>query len=284
MNVELYSRPNCHLCDEAKATLLEVQKEIDFELLEVNIETDPLLKERFLRDVPVVFVDGKAWFKHKVDKEDLKKRLDRARSFSLGTLDPQKTLSRTAPVSRSTKIGFSILVVAAIVAVFASKAYVKLVLDPARGVESLSPVHQDRPAPDFAVEAQGGPARTLASYPGKLLVLNFFATWCGPCRDEMPSMNALAQQTKGENIAVVAVDVQEDWPTLKKFFGEQNPAFDVMLDASGAAATAYEQKKGLQFPETFLITPSGKVVAKFEGARDWTDPAMLRYLRGLSRG
>lgn len=284
MNVEIYSKPNCHLCEEAKAVLLEVQKEIPFELLEVDIEKDPVLKERFKTEVPVVFVDGRKLFTHRVDREELVKRLERARAFSLGTLDPQKTLSRTAPVSRTTKWAFAIIAVGSIAGLLAAKGYSKFVLDRDRAVESLNLIPDGRLAPPFQVVLSDQQPRTLANYKGKLLVLNYFATWCGPCREELPSMNQLALQTKGENIAVLAVSVQEDWPTLKKFFGGQVPAFELGLDESGNSAAAYERRESLMFPETFIVTPAGQVVAKIEGARDWTDPVMLRWLRRLSEG
>jgi len=286
MNVEIYSRPGCHLCEQAKAVLLQVQQEIPFELLEVDIERDPLLLERFKTEIPVVFVDGRKLSHHKVDVEALRNRLERARSFSMGTLDPQKTLSRTAPVSRGTKTVFAVVAVLAIAGVFASKGYTKFVLDRQRALEGLELVAQDRPAPDFSVEAPGGKVRTISGYQGKLLVLNFFATWCGPCREEMPSMEVLARQVKAEGISVLAVDEQEDWATINSFFSGKTPSFDLALDASGAAAEAYELRPQgkLMFPETFIVTPKGRVVAKFEGPRDWTDATLVRYLRSLARG
>jgi peroxiredoxin/glutaredoxin len=283
MNVELYSKPNCSLCDQARSVLLEVQKRIPFELLEVDIEKDPVLLERYRHDIPVVFVDGKAWFKHKVDASELEKRLERARAFNMGTLDPQKTLSRTAPVSRATKVGFALTVLLAIAAVFASKGYSKLVLDPERAIEGLDLIKQNRPAPDFALQDADGKSLALSSYRGKVLVLNFYATWCEPCREEVPSLNDLAKTLASDpHVQVLAVSVQEDWPTIHKFFGAQPPSFALALDQSSMAARAYEQKDNLQFPETFIIAPDGKVMAKIEGPRDWTEPAMLHYLHKLA--
>lgn len=281
MNVELYSRQNCHLCDAARETLRSVQQEIPFELHEIDIDRDPLLRERYTHDVPVVFIDGKAWFKHKLDREEMVKRLERARAFALGTLDPQKTLSRTAPVSRATKVGFAIACVLAIAAVFVSKGYVKFVLDRQRAESGLELMKQDRPAPDFSLLAENGAQKAISAYRGQVLVLNFFATWCAPCREELPSMNALAANMKDQKVAVLAVDVEEGWPVVNRFFAAQQPSFDVAVDPTGDAARAYEQKSGLQYPETFILTPDGRVVAKFEGARDWTDPAMVGFLKRL---
>jgi thiol-disulfide isomerase/thioredoxin len=281
MNVEIYSKPGCTLCDEAKELLLDVQKRIPFELLEVDIEKDPLLLKRFGEEIPVVFVDGRKAFKLRIDRGELENRLERARAFSLGTLDPQKTLSRTAPVSRGTKIAFAIAVVLGILSVFGSKLYSRLVLDEERAIAGLELMVQNRPAPDFLLSTQQGGARPISAYKGKVVLLNFFATWCGPCREEMPSMDALAKALKGEQFEVVAVDVQEDWGTVDKFFGATPPAFQLALDASGKAAEAYEEKRDLMFPETFVIDREGRVVAKVEGPRNWSEPAAVHYLRRL---
>lgn len=94
-------------------------------------------------------------------------------------------------------------------------------------------------------------------------------------------MQALAKALADEKFTILAVDVQEDWPTIDRFFAAERPRFDLALDPSGKAAEAYEQKRALQFPETFVVTPEGRVVGKFEGPRDWSDPAALRYLRKL---
>ena len=285
MNVEIYLRPNSPPCDEARATLLAVQKEIPFELLEVDIERDPVLRERYADEIPVVFVDGKAWFKRSVERSALASRLERARSFSMGTLDPQKTLSRTAPVSRGTKVGFAVAVVLAVSAVFAGKAYTRLVLDRQRAREGLELTPQNRPAPDFALSGPEGSTVNISSFKGKVVLVNFYATWCGPCREEVPSLDALAKEVAGEPIAIVAIDAEEDWGTIRKFFGAQQPAFSLALDPTGSAVDAYEQRpKGAMFPETYFVDPSFQVVAKVEGPRTWTDPAMVRYLRDLAGG
>lgn len=283
MNVELYSKPSCSLCDEARATILEVQARIPFDFHEVDITRDPVLFEKYQHDIPVVFVDGIRFFKLKLDKEEFEQRLERSRAFALGTLDPQKTLSRTRPVQRATKVIFALTVFASIVAVFGVKAYQRLVLDPQRAVAGLELKAESRPAPAFELTTQDGKPLDLSAYRGKLLLLNFFATWCGPCREEVPSLMALARTTQGEKIEIVAIDVQEDWALVGRFFGKP-PPFVLAMDATGKTASAYEAKPNLQFPETFVITPQGQIVAKIEGPRDWTDPAMLAYLRQLSRG
>ncbi len=75
MTVEIYSKPGCHLCDEAKAVLLAVQRRIPFDLIEIDIERDPALFERYRYDIPVVFVDGHKAFKYRLTEEALERRL-----------------------------------------------------------------------------------------------------------------------------------------------------------------------------------------------------------------
>ena len=78
MNVDIYSKPDCPLCDEAKHVLRKVQERVPFELIETNIEADPTLFERYKYDIPVVFIGGAKAFKHRVDEQDFERRLRRA--------------------------------------------------------------------------------------------------------------------------------------------------------------------------------------------------------------
>ncbi|RMF56577.1 MAG: glutaredoxin family protein [Calditrichaeota bacterium] len=75
--VEVYSKPDCHLCDDAKAVLLEVGREFNLEIREIDITRDPELFEQYKHAIPVVFIDGRKAFKYRVDKEQLRKRLRR---------------------------------------------------------------------------------------------------------------------------------------------------------------------------------------------------------------
>jgi glutaredoxin len=77
MRVEIYSKPECSLCEKAKRTIQSVRARVPFELVEVNIEKDPTLFERFHLDVPVIFIDGRKAFKHRVGEEELEARLRR---------------------------------------------------------------------------------------------------------------------------------------------------------------------------------------------------------------
>jgi len=77
MRVEIYSKPDCPLCEEAKQVVRQVQSRIPFQLIETNIEEDPKLLEAFRYEIPVIFIDGRKAFKHRVGEEALERRLNR---------------------------------------------------------------------------------------------------------------------------------------------------------------------------------------------------------------
>lgn len=136
-------------------------------------------------------------------------------------------------------------------------------------------------APDFVLPmGEGGKGMQLSQMKGEWVFLNFWASWCGPCRDEMPSMEMLNRRFKGR-MKMVAVSVDEDWREVNRFFGDTKPTFDVLWDRSKATTFRYGTRK---FPETYLISPEGKVVAKFVGPRDWYNQAAVQYFDDLLAG
>jgi thiol-disulfide isomerase/thioredoxin len=136
-------------------------------------------------------------------------------------------------------------------------------------------------APDFVLpEGKKGTGIQLSKLKGQWVLLNFWATWCPPCRDEMPSMELLNRRF-GDRMTMVAVSVDEDWAEVQRFFGDTDPTFKVVWDRSKSAAFRYGTRK---FPETFLIAPDGTVAAKFVGPRDWHNQATVQYFEGVLSG
>jgi thiol-disulfide isomerase/thioredoxin len=136
-------------------------------------------------------------------------------------------------------------------------------------------------APDFVLpEGQGGKGIQLSQLKGQWVFVNFWATWCPPCRDEMPSMEMLNRRFK-DRMTMVAISVDEDWGEVQRFFGGTNPTFKVAWDRSKSTAFRYGTRK---FPETFLIAPDGTVAAKFVGPRDWYNQATVHYFEGVLSG
>ncbi len=115
-----------------------------------------------------------------------------------------------------------------------------------------------RTAPEFALPNLDGSTLALADLRGETVVLNFFATWCGPCRMEMPDLSRFSTSARARGIRVVGIDVQEPPTVVREFVASMALAFPVLLDEDGAASEAYGVEA---FPTTLLIDPSGAVVA-----------------------
>jgi cytochrome c biogenesis protein CcmG/thiol:disulfide interchange protein DsbE len=143
-----------------------------------------------------------------------------------------------------------------------------------------------KPAPEVALNAvyrdgkEGGGAVKLSEFKGKWVMLNYWATWCAPCRDEMPSMEMLNRRL-GKDLVMVAVSVDDDVGQIARFFGDTKPTFTVLWDNTKASARAYGTSK---FPETYLIDPEGNVAAKFTGPRDWYNQGTVQYFNEVMSG
>lgn len=134
-------------------------------------------------------------------------------------------------------------------------------------------------APDFQLKGMNGKNVQLSSLRGKVVVLNFWATWCPPCREEIPSMNRLQKILAGSPVEIIAVNVEADGPiTVPKFMQQQPLEFTVAYDVAG---TVHKQYGVSKYPETFIINKDGVVVEKVIGGIDWSAPQVVNYLTGL---
>jgi thiol-disulfide isomerase/thioredoxin len=109
------------------------------------------------------------------------------------------------------------------------------------------------------------------------VLLNFFATWCPSCLEEMPSLELLNQSLK-ERLSVIAISLDDDPEKVKSFITSHKPEFLVWWDSSKKSQELYDVRK---FPETYLISPEGKLLAFFAGPRDWSSPGAISYLKKL---
>ena len=151
---------------------------------------------------------------------------------------------------------------------------------PAEPQQTLTPVAQRTPAPDLAPETTEGGKLRLSELRGKVVVVNFWATWCPPCRREMPSLERLNQLMRGEPFAIVGIDAGEEAEDVLSFRGELAPAptFRLLLDAEGAALKAFGVS-GL--PTTFVLDRQGRIAYKALGGRKFDDPAVVSVIRSL---
>ena len=127
-------------------------------------------------------------------------------------------------------------------------------------------------------DLEGG-TRSLEAYRGKVVILNFWATWCEPCREEMPSLNLLRQSLKGLPVEMFAVNVGEGEARIAGFLGKVPVDFPVLLDADSQASRAWKVRL---MPTTFIIGTDGRVRYTYAGGRDWADASVLAKIAALA--
>jgi peroxiredoxin len=136
-------------------------------------------------------------------------------------------------------------------------------------------------AADFALPDLEGRQVSLQHYRGKVVFLNFWATWCIPCREEMPAMEQLHREFQPQGLAVLALNLKESPDQVKAFFDQHRLSFTALLDESGLVFRDY-QVMGL--PTTYLIDREGTLLARGVGGRDWTRTEGKDLIRALLAG
>jgi len=132
-------------------------------------------------------------------------------------------------------------------------------------------------APDFTVHDSERTV-TLSQFKGQVVVLNFWATWCPPCIEEMPSLVQMQQRMQSKGVTVLAVSVDADDKQYRRFLREHNVSLLSVRDADQKSNELYGTFK---FPETYVIDRNGVVRRKFIGAVDWTEPEVIDFLGKL---
>jgi cytochrome c biogenesis protein CcmG, thiol:disulfide interchange protein DsbE len=135
-----------------------------------------------------------------------------------------------------------------------------------------------KPAPQFTVQDSDRKI-TLSDFRGKVVVLNFWATWCPPCVEELPSLIQMQQQMKDKGVVVLAISVDEDKSSYDRFLKEHNVTLLTVRDEAMQSNNLYGTVK---FPETYIIDRNGTVRRKFVGPLDWSQADILDYLNKLS--
>ncbi|KJR41499.1 redoxin domain-containing protein [Candidatus Magnetoovum chiemensis] len=123
------------------------------------------------------------------------------------------------------------------------------------------------PAPDFKLKSVDGQEVSLSSLKGKVVLLNFWATWCDPCRDEMPSLNKLYKEFKDKNFVVLGIS-SENARDVKAFLNSNPLEFLMLIAPNSSVSKSY---KVFMMPTSFLIDKKGRIVNKYLGQRQWLD-------------
>jgi cytochrome c biogenesis protein CcmG, thiol:disulfide interchange protein DsbE len=133
------------------------------------------------------------------------------------------------------------------------------------------------PAPDFSVKTDQGRLVTAHAFGGKVLVLNFWATWCAPCVQEIPSLNEFQKRFANSGVVVVAISVDKNEQKYKTFLERIHVSFETARDPGQDVSAEYGT---FQFPETYIIK-DGRIMRKFPNAADWLSDDMTQYVQSL---
>lgn len=145
---------------------------------------------------------------------------------------------------------------------------------------NLTPVKKVIPASDFDLQNMDEENKKLSDFRGKVVLLNFWATWCPPCIREMPSMERLHQQVDAENFKVIAINQMEDMDDVFAFTGqlEIDPTFEILFDTSSRVSQKYAVR-GL--PTTYLIDKNGNIRYRAVGGREFDHPEVIKIVKQL---
>jgi peroxiredoxin len=132
------------------------------------------------------------------------------------------------------------------------------------------------PAPDFKVVTDSGRTLTRSDFGGKLLVLHFWATWCGGCVEEIPSLEVFQREYGPQGVVVLGVSVDANEKLYRRFMDQFKVSYATSRDPSWDIAASYGT---FQLPESYIIDSSGKVVQKVIAAQNWQNPDFVQSIK-----
>lgn len=140
---------------------------------------------------------------------------------------------------------------------------------------NLTPIKSTPQAPSLKLQNMDEEMVDIADLRGKVVVVNFWATWCPPCRREMGSLERMYSATKDKNVVVLAVNVGEDIDTVFSFLGtvEPSPSFPMLFDTD---SDVMENWRVMGLPTTFIVGPAGKIRYRAVGGREFDHPELLK--------
>jgi len=143
-----------------------------------------------------------------------------------------------------------------------------------KGIISLG----ERDAPPLVLKDIDQQGYDIRQSRGKWVFTHFWASWCGPCRKEMPTIQAIVDEFKDSNLEIILINTAEDEDTVFSFLGITAPDLNTLMDTDGVVTEQW-QPRGL--PATYLVNPQGKIKYVALGGRSWNKPAYLEFLKSL---
>ncbi len=169
------------------------------------------------------------------------------------------------------------LILPAVVAYLFIQVAVAGPLEPPTGIRH----YEQGPAPEFTLKNMDGETFTLSSVRGQWVFLHFWASWCGPCREEMPAIRNMADELGNDKLEIVLINTAENEDTIFSFLAEIGMDMNSLMDVDGQVTEKYKPR-GL--PTTMLIDPAGNLQYQAIGGRQWQQPTYTEFLRKLTDG
>lgn len=138
-------------------------------------------------------------------------------------------------------------------------------------------------APSFELQAMDGSPLTLEQFRGRWVLVNFWASWCEPCREEMPSMRTFARSFSGDRLRLLAISLDDNDQDMRNFLIDQGITpddFTIARDVNGEVSARYGSRL---LPETWIVDPDGHIIGRVQGAVNWTDTPILELFEILLR-
>jgi len=142
----------------------------------------------------------------------------------------------------------------------------------------VTPVEPPKEAPAFKLKDLAGKEYRLEDFRGKVVILNFWASWCGPCVEEIPSLVKLSKRYEGKDVVIVGVALQSPVADVKKMISRFNVNFPTPMDKDGDVALSYGARA---LPTTYYINRKGQIVGILRGGRNWESPASIEWVEHL---
>lgn len=152
------------------------------------------------------------------------------------------------------------------------------------GEGSPAPLRRGDAAPDFDLPVMGGGGggeagqRALADYAGQVVLVNFWATWCKPCEEEMPAMERLYKELSPRGFELLAISVDEQSDVVEAFLARMALSFPVLHDADQSVSRSYQT---MGYPESLLLDRRGVIVERYVGPKPWDEPDYVRRVERL---
>jgi peroxiredoxin len=144
--------------------------------------------------------------------------------------------------------------------------------------QSLHEVKDKPLASEFVLKDIDGKEYRLSQFRGKVVIVNFWATWCPPCREEMPSMDRAYEKLKKSGILILAINIGEDEDAIFKFTADYPVNFPLLMDQD---SRVINQWPVTALPTTYVVDPKGHIVYRAIGSREWDDEVLLKKLKAL---